>query len=159
MWKSTKEINRDGRLVIRAGRATGAQGMAQHIFWSWDWPTTGRTPLLTEWRLEVKMDTGWQEASASWGMKREWVYTEGMKTYSACEPRYIYLRDTVVYAQQRLSLEGSQMQNWKTGRARPSYESLWILFQNIWTLSRGCWEAWKILTKGGKRSKWGLDHT
>lgn len=53
MWKSTKEINGNGALVLGTRRATGAQRTAKCILW----PTTGKTPLLTEWRLEVKVDT------------------------------------------------------------------------------------------------------
>lgn len=59
--------------MIRTGRVIGAQGMAQT---SCDWPRTGRTSLRTEWRLEVKMDTGSEEVSLSWGWAGAWRESE-----------------------------------------------------------------------------------
>lgn len=72
MWKSTKEINGNGTLVLRTRRATGAQRMAKCILW----PKTGKTPLLTEWRLEVKVDTdeGEGEGRTLAGAQRESLF-------------------------------------------------------------------------------------
>lgn len=51
--------------------------MAQQILGSEAWPTTGGTPLLTERRLEVKMDTGERREEGKSELGRE----EGMSLH------------------------------------------------------------------------------
>lgn len=133
--------------------------MAQTIFWSCDWPRTGRTSLRTEWRLEVKMDTSSEEVSLSWGMKREWVYTEGMKKCPPCEPRYIYqvthlcMPSKGHYWRKIRHKTGRQVEYSPVRKVTEYYSETFGHF----AMDAGKHE--RILSKGRKRSKWGLNHT